>query len=80
MLAEMATQVVVAADPLAINESLRSGRHLMLGLEGVDRLARRQPAVIDIEALAAKQILGFQSVRADMLLHDHAIKRCTLSV
>src|SRR5690348_13716956 len=37
-LAEVPAQVVVAADPLAVDEGLRRGLDPMLGLEGVCRL------------------------------------------
>ena len=46
----MAAQIVITADPLAIDKDLRRRLDAMFGLERIDLGARRQPAVVDREA------------------------------
>jgi hypothetical protein len=73
-LAEEPAQVVVAADAPAVDEGLGRGRHAVFGLEGIDRLARGQPAVVDDVAPALQQVTGLQPSRAGMAGHDHPIE------
>ncbi|MDT4842747.1 hypothetical protein FQZ97_766600 [compost metagenome] len=71
----MAAQVVVAADAATVDENLRRGLHMLLGLEGVGLLARCQPAIVDCVALAPQQEARLQAEGAGVLGHDHAVQR-----
>src|SRR3546814_9195641 len=70
----MAPQIVVSADPPAVDEGLRRGRDAMFGLECVGFLARFEPMVVDVEAVASEQMPGLQPIGADVARHDHAIE------
>jgi hypothetical protein len=63
----------MAADALTANEYLRCGLDVVLGLEGVNFLARRQLAVFDRKAFALQKVERFQTIRADMAGHPHAV-------
>ncbi|ORE96994.1 hypothetical protein ATO4_10854 [Aurantimonas sp. 22II-16-19i] len=57
LLPEILAQVVVAADPCAINEGLRGGVDPVLSLKGIDLLAGLQMVIFDRETLSFEQIL-----------------------
>src|SRR5690606_28290727 len=73
-LAEIFAQLGVAADPLALDKGLRGGLDLVLALEGLGLLARRQPAVVDEVSVPLQQPPRLQPVWAEMLRHDHAVE------
>jgi hypothetical protein len=73
-LAEVAADVVIAADALTAHESLRRRLYAMLSLEGVRLLTCGQPAIVDGVPLALEQVLGLQSVRAHVRVHHHPVQ------
>lgn len=72
--AEVAAQIVVAADAHAVDEHLRRRPHAMCGLERVGLFARGEVAVIHREALAPEKVERLQSVRAGVRRHHHAVE------
>ncbi len=74
----MSQQIVKAADPRPSDERLRRGRDAMFGFERVGRFACLQVAVIDGVTLSFEQILRFDAIGTDMLVHHHAVKDSSL--
>lgn len=71
----MTSQIVVAADPAAVDEDLRRGLNMPLGLEGIGLIARVQPPIVDAVPLCVAKEAGLQAIGTDMLGHYHAIER-----
>jgi hypothetical protein len=73
-LAEIAPEIVIAADALAADEGLRRGLHPMLGLEGIGLLPRLQQAVIDLEAPAPQQVARLEAIGTGVPRHHHPVQ------
>ncbi|PCC98329.1 hypothetical protein CO192_16210 [Halopseudomonas pelagia] len=71
----MPAQIVVTADTLLADKGLRGGINIMLGLECVGFFAAGQPVVVHAVALPPEQIKRLQTKWAEVLFHDHAVKR-----
>ncbi len=78
--AKMDAQRIIAADPIASDEALRRGFHIMLRLERVGFLARFEMMVLDHKALALEQPFRLDSIGTDMAGHDHAVQDSRLRI
>ena len=72
--AEVPPQVIVSADAFAADEHLRRRLHAVLILERVRLGARREMMVLDLEALAPKQVQRLEPVGTGVFGHHHAVK------
>ena len=64
----------MSANALTIDEHLRRGLDLVLGLERIDLFPRGQRAIIHHIAITLEQMFRFQPVGAGVPGHDHAIQ------
>ncbi len=69
----MAKQIVVSADPDAIDEDLRRRLYPVLHLESVGFCAAGQVMIRHLESLAFEEVARFQSIGAGVIRHHHAV-------
>ena len=72
-LAEEAAEIVVTADALAADEGLRRLPDRALPRESVGFFARLQPMILDLIPLSAQQILGLETLKADLIRNHRPI-------
>ena len=59
------------SDALTADEYLRGRLDIVLGLERIGFLARREPTIFDRETFTLQKIERLQTIRANMARHDH---------
>src|SRR4051795_7051522 len=73
-LGEIILQLIASTDPLASDEDLGGGVHLLLRLECVHLAARTQDAIVYIEAMLLEQLLRPNAKRAGVIGQHHPVQ------